>query len=101
MERDLHYKVLDRRGTGETSAGKTIDMSSNGILFATDGQKLGGKLLEVSISWPAQLNSVVPLKFVTRGRVVRSEHGKAAIMIQHREFRTQSSRTQRPLSNMH
>ncbi len=89
MERELHYKVLDRRGSNEAGIGKTIDMSSNGVRFTTDGHVLGGKLLEVSISWPAQLNHAVPLKFVTRGRVVRSERGTAAIQIQHSEFRTQ------------
>ena len=89
MERDLHYKVLDRRGAGEAGIGKTIDMSSNGVLFTTDGHVLGGKLVEVAISWPAQLNHAVPLKFVTRGRVVRSKQGVAAIAIQHSEFRTQ------------
>ena len=89
MERDLNYKVLERRGAGEAGIGKTLDMSSKGVLFTTDGHVLCGKLLEVSISWPAQLNNVVPLKFVTRGRVVRSGHGTAAIEIQHSEFRTQ------------
>ncbi len=89
MDRDVHYKVLNRQCAGEVGMGKTINMSSNGVLFTTDGHELRGRTLEVSISWPAQLDSVVPLKFVIRGRVVRSEHGIAAMEIQHREFRTQ------------
>lgn len=91
MDRDVHYKILNRQCAGEVGIGKTINMSSNGVLFTTDGHELRGRTLEVSISWPAQLNSVVPLKLVTRGRVVRSGHGIAAIEIQHRQFRTQGS----------
>ena len=36
MERDVRYKVLSRRNGDETGAGKTINMSSNGVLFTTD-----------------------------------------------------------------
>ena len=49
----------------------TVNMSSNGVLFTTDHYLLPGRRLEVSISWPAQLNSKVALKLVARGRVVR------------------------------
>src|SRR5258708_28670482 len=70
--------------------GKTINMSSNGVLFTTDQFLLPGRRLELSISWPAQLNSNVPLKLVARGRGVRCEEGKAAIEIHQYEFRTAS-----------
>ena len=49
---------------------------------------LPGRRLELSISWPAQLNSTVALKLVARGRVVRCEKGMAAIEIHQYEFRT-------------
>jgi hypothetical protein len=51
---------------------------------------LPGRRLELSISWPAQLNNKCALKLVARGRVVRFEQGRAAIEIQQYEFRTQS-----------
>jgi hypothetical protein len=70
--------------------GLTVNMSSNGVLFTTDRYLLPGRRLEVSISWPAQLNSKVALKLVARGRVVRSEDGRAAIEIHQYEFRTQA-----------
>jgi hypothetical protein len=91
IEREVRYKILSRKSMDETGVGKTINMSSNGVLFTTDRHLLPGKRLEVSISWPAQLNSRIALKLVARGRVVRSEEDRAAIEIHQYEFRTQAS----------
>jgi hypothetical protein len=93
IEREVRYKVLSRKSSteGESGMGMTVNMSSNGVLFTTDRYLLPGRRLEVSISWPAQLNSKVALKLVARGRVVRSEEGRAAIEIHQYEFRTQAT----------
>jgi hypothetical protein len=88
IERDLRYKILSKRSGDEGGTGKTVNMSSNGVLFSTETTLLPGRRLEVSINWPAQLNSKVSLKLVARGRVVRYEHGLAAMEIQQYEFRT-------------
>jgi hypothetical protein len=93
IEREVRYRVLSRKTStdGESGIGVTVNMSSNGVLFTTDHYLLPGRRLEVSISWPAQLNSKVNLKLVARGRVVRSEEGRAAIEIHQYEFRTQAN----------
>jgi hypothetical protein len=93
IEREVRYRVLSRKSSteGESGVGVTVNMSSNGVLFTTDRYLLPGRRLEVSISWPAQLNSKIALKLVARGRVVRSEEGKAAIEIHQYEFRTQAN----------
>ena len=93
IEREVKYRVLTRKNADESGAGKTINMSSNGVLFTTSQVLLPGRRIEVAISWPAQLNSKVALKLVARGRVVRYEPGVAAIEIQQYEFRTQASQT--------
>jgi len=92
MDREVRYKLLHGKND-EGGGGKTIDMSSSGVAFTTDRQVLTGKTIELSISWPAQLNSATPLKLVTRGRVVRSEGGKVALEIHHSEFRTQGTQS--------
>ena len=92
IEREVRYRVMNKRGAEEAGGGKTMNMSSTGVLFTTDSFLLPGKKLEVAISWPAQLDNKCPLKFVARGRVVRSEAGMAAIEIQQYEFRTQGSK---------
>ena len=91
IEREARFKILNRKSGDETGTGKTINLSSNGVLLSTDRRVVPGKNIEVSISWPAQLNSTIPLKLVARGRVVRSDDGSAAVEIQHSEFRTQAS----------
>ena len=91
MEREVRYRVLNKRGGEEAGEGSTINMSSSGVLFTSKHLLLPGRRLELSISWPAQLNNQVPLKLVARGRVVRCEAGTAALEIQQYEFRTQSS----------
>jgi len=95
IEREVRYRVLSRKSSteGESGIGVTVNMSSNGVLFTTDRYLLPGRRLEVSISWPAQLNSKIALKLVARGRVVRSEEGRAAIEIHQYEFRTQANQS--------
>jgi hypothetical protein len=95
IEREVRYKVISRKTAPEpeTGAGITVNMSSNGVLFTTDRYLLPGRRLEVCISWPAQLNSKIALKLVARGRVVRSEDGRAAIEIHQYEFRTANNGT--------
>jgi hypothetical protein len=93
IERDLRYKVLNRRAADEAGAGRTLNMSSNGVLFSAEASLVAGKRIELSISWPAQLNSKVALKLVARGRIVRVEGGLAAVEIQQHEFRTQAAQT--------
>lgn len=90
IEREIRYRALNKRGGEEAGEGKTVNMSSSGVLF-TSGQILRpGRRVELAISWPAQLNNKCALKLVARGRIVRFENGLAAMEIQQYEFRTQS-----------
>ncbi len=91
IERDVRFRVLNKRGGEETGDGKTLNISSSGVLFTSEHLLLPGRRLELSISWPVALNDLVPLKLVARGRVVRFEEGQAAIEIQQYEFRTQAN----------
>jgi hypothetical protein len=91
IEREVRYRVLNKRSSEETGDGKTVNISSSGVLFSVDHMLLPGRRMELAISWPAQLNNKCALKLVARGRVVRFEGGRAAIEIQQYEFRTHSS----------
>ena len=88
IEQDVRYKVFTRN-TIEVGMGKTVNMSSNGVLFTTERALSLGERLEVAVAWPAQLDHKCALKLVTTGRVVRTEGGVAAIAIERYEFRTQ------------
>lgn len=88
LDREVKYKVYHKRNGEDTGSGQTVNMSSTGLLFTTEAMLLPGRRLEVAINWPAQLDNKCPLKLVARGKVVRSEPGKAAMEIQQYEFRT-------------
>jgi hypothetical protein len=92
--KDLHPKSVDRNGIG-----KTINISSNGVLFATSTPLMTGRRVEVSIDWPVQLNSKCALKLVAHGRIVRSDNGCAAMEIEKHEFRTTASSLSTPKTN--
>lgn len=92
IEREVRYRILNKRGHSEEGTGKTINISSNGVLFTTDKLLAPGHRIELSISWPAQLDNKCQLKLVARGRVARLEQGRAAIEIQQYEFRTLGSK---------
>lgn len=91
IEREVRYRVLNKRSSEESGDGKTVNISSSGVLFTVDHILLPGRRMELAISWPAQLNNKCALKLVARGRVVRFEGNRAAIEIQQYEFRTHSS----------
>jgi hypothetical protein len=90
IEREIRYKTLNQRTEVLAGSGKTLNISSSGVLFTTDHDLPVGTRLEVSISWPAQLNERCLLNLVARGRVTRNFNGQSALQIQQYEFRTQS-----------
>jgi hypothetical protein len=96
IEREVKYRVLNKRGSEEGGDGKTVNISSSGVLLTTQHVLLPGRRLELAINWPAQLNNKTALKLVARGRVVRFEEGRVAIEILQYEFRTQSPNSAGP-----
>jgi hypothetical protein len=91
IEREMRYRILNKRGVTESGSGNTVNMSSSGVLFFAERIMAPGWRVELSINWPAKLNDKCALRLVARGRVVRSERGTAAIEILKHEFRTQST----------
>jgi hypothetical protein len=92
IERDVRYKVLGGRKTvKQTGVGKTVNMSSGGVLFTTETALPEGERVELAVSWPAQLNDTLPLKLVAMGRLVRTDETSAAISIERYEFKTRGT----------
>jgi len=56
---EVSYTVLARRKPVRKGAGRTIDLSSSGLSFSTDGPLLTGQRLEVSIDWPVLLDGAM------------------------------------------
>ena len=92
IEREVRYKVLGGKKTvKQVGTGKTLNMSSGGVLFTTESALPEGERVELAVSWPAQLNDALPLKLVALGRLVRTEENQAAISIERYEFKTRGS----------
>jgi hypothetical protein len=91
MEREIRVWLLSGDGRQPAGVGRTLNVSSGGILFTAPTPIAPGRRLEVSISWPAQLNANCGLRLVARGSVVRFEDGKIALRIREYEFRTESA----------
>jgi hypothetical protein len=89
IHQEVRYSLLEEKGRVEGGLGRTIDMSSRGILFTTIDPLHTGRRIEVAVNWPARLDGTCRLKLVAMGRVVRSEGQRAAIVIEQYEFRTQ------------
>jgi hypothetical protein len=88
IEREIRYKLLRHEGGKEEGVGKSINISSAGILFTTDRHLRPGSDIEVTVSWPVLLTADLHLRLVALGRVVRSEEGTAAMEISRYEFRS-------------
>jgi hypothetical protein len=91
----LEYRVYgaSENGTGEvrhTGSGRTVNMSSAGVIFDSDRPLREGMEADLSIAWPASLSKSVGLTLRIRGRIVRASENRAALTMTHYEFRTRA-----------
>ena len=91
IEQGLRYKLLYGSRVAEAGSGRTVNISSSGVWFTTDAVLSTGLPVELSMSWPARLNDVCPMKLMIYGCVVRSDRDGSALAIERYEFRTQGT----------
>jgi hypothetical protein len=89
MNRELRYKLLEDERIMAVGLGNTTDMSSGGVAFHSDVDLPKGSYIELSISWPALLDDICPMRLIVFGRVLRSS-GTKVCSVEKWEFRTQS-----------
>jgi c-di-GMP-binding flagellar brake protein YcgR len=85
---DVKWKLIRRRKVLDTGTGRTVDLSSGGILIEAERPLPVGLNLELSITWPVLLHEVAPLQLVVAGRIVRARGKHVAIRKVQHEFRT-------------
>lgn len=90
----VSYQALEHPFFSGVATSETLNISSKGLLFATQEALQPGQLLQVSVDWPARLENQVPLKLVAEGRIVRNLNGLAAMHIDKYEFRTRRAKSQ-------
>src|SRR5512143_1708864 len=77
VNEEVCYKTLNVRGPHQGGVGRTLNISSGGILFTTHDRLALGRLVEVSVAWPAKLGGSCRLKLVAVGRVIRADAAAA------------------------
>ncbi len=86
-----HYRTLGGRSEF-AGAGFTVNISSSGLLLTCQREIKPGARMEVQVDWPSLLESTIPLRLVTSGRVVRSEGSAFAVEFARYQFRTMRSK---------
>jgi hypothetical protein len=84
--------VIEGQGKGVLEGvGRSVNISTGGVLFDSAAELPVGSTVEVSIAWPARLNDTVSLKLWLAGQIVRSQGTRTAVRITRHEFRTRST----------
>jgi hypothetical protein len=91
----LEYRIYGVAADGtyevrQAGSGRTLHMSSGGVLFEADRALPEGMDAELSIAWPASLSESVGLTLWVRGRIVDADQNRIALTMTHYEFRTRS-----------
>jgi PilZ domain len=86
----LQYQLLNRGGIFQTGVGRTVNISSSGVLFEADAVLTPGMHIELLVEWPARINNEVELNLWLKGKIVRTVGGLAAMTIAWHEYRTRA-----------
>ncbi len=87
----VQFKTSHKRSAIFVGSGKTLNISSSGVLVESDCDLPVGKRVELFIHWPVQLNEKCGLKLVTKGTVIRRANEEFAVNIIRHQFRTHSA----------
>ena len=74
--------------------GLAVNLSSGGVLVASQRQMSVGSLVKLSIEWPFLLDGRTPLQLIAVGRVLRCGSSYFAATFERHEFRTMKSSIQ-------
>jgi hypothetical protein len=85
------WKLIRRRRVLDSGEGRTLDISSGGILFDAGRPLPAGLNLELAVVWPVLLHNVAPLQLFVTGRIIRCEGNRVAVTTSQHEFRTLST----------
>jgi hypothetical protein len=90
IQRELRYKLLEGETLIASGIGSTCNMGSRGVAFTGDQPLAIGAFIELSISWPVQLDNGCPMRLNVFGKVLRSGISRSVCTVEKYEFRTQA-----------
>src|SRR5260221_14506525 len=80
----LQYRM--RRDTKWEGSGRTVNMSTAGILMAADRSFQPGAQIEISLDWPGLYHDAERMRLGASAEVVRSQGKRTALRILRHEF---------------
>lgn len=83
---DLSYQGAEEKREFK-GTGKTVDISSSGILFVGEHTLTEGAGVELTLRWPFLLDNSIPLQLKVSAKVKRIDGTRAAVEIVSHEFR--------------
>ncbi len=90
IDSGLEYRILRQGRVLESGQGRTLNISSSGVLFKSEARLMPGAIVELSIAWPARLYDNAPIQLHVRGKAVRVSGDAAAVRIVSYDFRTKA-----------
>ena len=93
----MRWKLIRRRRVLDSGVGRTVDLSSGGILFDPGRTLPVGLNVELAISWPVLLRNEAPMQLIVSGRIVRAGQNRIAVSMNQHEFRTSGTLADRRL----
>ena len=88
----VRYRILSG-GPSQVGAGRTVNMSSCGLLIATDEAMVpAGSRLQLTVDWPFLLHGSTPLQLIVSCRVTRCLREQFAVKLDQYQFKTRSVR---------
>ena len=88
IEADLCYHLLNGKTIVAAGHGRSLNISSSGVLFESMHSLRPGQQIELSIAWPARIDGIVRMQLRASGQIVREQDNCTGVRILHYEFRT-------------
>ena len=87
----VHYKLLHQGMVTQTGSGRTVNISTHGVLFEADPPLPERGEIVLEMAWPVLLDGVRRLKFVVHGRIVRNDGKTTAVRVASFDFHIKRS----------
>lgn len=88
LQLDLFYRVFLKTGwVGLSGTGRTVNVSTRGILFRCSAVLIPDMTIELLVRWPVLAESTHQMELVARGKIARSNEQGTAVRVMYLELR--------------
>jgi hypothetical protein len=84
----LQYKLIRKGQSQSLGFGRTLNISTHGVLFEVDHVVPASGRIELALNWPFTLQGSCCLRLVMRGSILRTDEKTIALKAEFHQFRT-------------